>query len=84
MPERNAEVPQILIIEVRENLTVDRMLGKYRRILGKPDLVQPSCHVMRRTHPGSAPSPDELRQPTPVAAISTGQALGAGVGHTPG
>ena len=54
MPERNAELTQILIIEVRENLTVDRVLGKYRRILGKPDLVQPYRHVMRRTHSGSA------------------------------
>ena len=49
--ERNAELPQILIVEVREDLTVDRVLGKYRDILGQPDLAQPCCYFMRRTHP---------------------------------
>jgi hypothetical protein len=51
--ERDAELPQILIVEVRKNLTVDRVLGENRRILGKPDLVQPCCHVVRRSHPAA-------------------------------
>ena len=83
-PSGTPSSSQILIVEVREDLMVDRVLGEDRRILGKPDLAPAilPCHPAHSFR--QRPFPDDLRQPTPVAAVGTGQALGAGVGHTLG
>jgi hypothetical protein len=45
VPQRYAKQRQVIICEVGQNIAVDRLLGKQRPILAKPDSFKPRIHI---------------------------------------
>jgi len=50
VPERNTEVLEVMIGQLRQNLAVDFILAKRDLVLTKPETSQPTPDVHSRSH----------------------------------